>query len=327
MSRISRRRFIAYASLAAVAASPMGRVIAANPYPSKNVRIVTPNSGGSSVDLLARRVATYLNQSTGKAFYVENLPGAGGIIGTEALVRAEPDGYTLAVVASNHVVLPHVNPRVKYDALKQVTPIAMISEGPLILAARPGFPAKNAAELIKWCKENPGKLNFGTSGVGTTVDLAGRALQQIGQIKVTNVAYRGVSSLIPDLISGQVDVAVFGVTAISQQIKAGTVRGLGITTKKSIAALPDIPPIADSVKGFDFPAWYALLGPAKMRPEVTNRLAAEIAKLQADPTFVATLKKDGDAPVVMGPAELGRFMATESARYGKLVKEANIVVE
>lgn len=327
MSQITRRQFIACATLTALSVAPIGKALAAESYPSKSVRIITPNSGGSSVDLLARRVATFLNQSTGKPFYVENLPGAGGIIGTEALIRAEPDGYTLAVVASNHVVIPHVNPRVKYDALKQVTPIAMISQGPLILAARPGFPAKNAAELIKWCKENPGKLNFGTSGVGTTVDLAGRALQQIGHIKVTNVAYRGVSSLIPDLISGQIDVAVFGVTAISQQIMAGAVRGLGITTKMTIAALPGVPPIADSVKGFDFPAWYALLGPARLRPEVTSLLAAEVARLQADPRFISTLAKDGDTPLVMGPAELGKFMATESVRYGKLVKEANIVVE
>lgn len=323
MHHLTRRTFLA--SAAATGLLP-GLAFCDN-YPARQVRIVTPNSAGSSVDLLARRLSEYFGHAMGQAFFVENLPGAGGIIGTETLMRAAPDGYTLAVVASNHVVIPHVNPKVRYDALKQVTPIAMLLEGPLVLAARKGFPAKNMAELARWCRANPGKLNFGTSGVGTTVDLAGRALQQIAKLDVVNVAYRGVSALLPDLMSGQVDVAVFGVSAIAQQIKSGAVQGLGITSQKRIAALPDVPPIGDTVKGFNFPAWYALLGPAGMSPAITNRLAAEVAKLQADRTFIETVAKDGDTPRVMGPADLGLFMASESARFAKLVKDANIVVE
>lgn len=320
------RRTLLVATTGAALLSTAQRA-AAETYAARQVRIITPNSAGSSVDVLARRVGTFLGQELGSTFFVENVPGAGGIIGTETLMRAAPDGATLAVVASNHVVIPHVNPKVRYDPLKQVTPIALILEGPLVLAARPGFPAKNAGELIAWCKANPGKLNFGTSGIGTTVDLAGRALQQIGGIEVVNVSYRGVSALLPDLIGGQVDVAVFGVTAIAQQIKSGAVRGLGVSTQKRVAALPDVPPVSDTVKGFDFPAWYALLGPAGMNPAITNQLAKAIAKLQADPSFVESVGKDGDVPRVMGPADLTRFMASESARFGKLVKDAKIVVE
>jgi tripartite-type tricarboxylate transporter receptor subunit TctC len=323
--QINRRTLLAGA--AASWLMPAARIAFADTYPSHQIRLITPNSAGSSVDILARRIAGSLGKDFGQTLYVDNLPGAGGIIGTETLIRAAPDGYTLAVVASNHVVLPHVNPKVRYDAIKQITPVAMILEGPLILAARPGFLAKNAAELIAWCKANPGKLNFGTSGVGTTVDLAGRALQQAGGIEVANVAYRGVSALVPDLISGQVDVGVFGVTAIAPQIKSGAVRGLGITSQKRIAALPDVPPISDSVKGFDFPAWYALIGPAGMPPAITDQLAKAVAKLQADPAFIETVGKDGDSPRVMGPADLSRFMASESARFAKLVKDANIVIE
>lgn len=322
---INRRTWLAGAAASVFLPTAQGAL--AQTYPARQVRIITPNSSGSSVDVLARRVSTFLGQETGQSFFVDNLPGAGGIIGTETLIRSAPDGYTLAIVASNHVVIPHVNPKVRYDALEQVTPIALILEGPLVLAARTGFPAKNAAELIAWCKANPGKLNFGTSGVGTTVDLAGRALQQAGGIEVVNVAYRGVSALVPDLISGQVDVAFFGVSAIAPHIKSGAVRGLGVTTQKRIATLADVPLVSDSVKGFDFPAWYALLGPAGMKPDISNRLAQEIAKLQADPHFVETVNKDGDSPRVMGPAELTRFMASESARFGKLVKDAHIVVQ
>jgi tripartite-type tricarboxylate transporter receptor subunit TctC len=326
MTAVTRRTLVRCA-VAAALLSTIG-VALAQPYPSKQVRVITPNSAGSSVDLLARRVAQSLDKSTGGTFYVDNQPGAGGIIGTEALIRSKPDGYTLAVVASNHVVIPHINSNAKYDALKQVTPVALILEGPLVLATRPGFPAKNAAELIQWAKANPGKLKFGTSGVGTTVDLAGRALQQIGGIEVTNVPYKGVSGLVPDLLSGQIDVAVFGVTAIAQHIKRGTAQGIGVTTQKRIAALPEVPPIGESVKGFtDFPAWYALIGPAGMSRDVTNRLASEIAKLQADPAFVETVTKDGDVPRVMGPDALSAFMASESARFAKLIKDAKIVVE
>lgn len=326
MHHLNRRAFMA--STAVIGLQPvLGSAFANTTYPTRQVRVITPNSAGSSVDVLARRVAEYLGSTMGQAFFVENLPGAGGIIGTETLIRSAPDGYTLAVVASNHVVIPHVNPKVRYDALKQVTPIAMLLEGPLVLAARKDFPAKNAAELLQWCKANPRKLNFGTSGVGTTVDLAGRSLQQSAKVEVLNVPYRGVSALVPDLLSGEIDVAVFGVSAIAAQIKSGAVKGLGVTTRKRIAALPDVPAISESVEGYMFPAWYALLGPAGISPEVVNRLAAEVTKLQGDQKFAETVAKDGDSPKVMGPAELGKFMATESARFAKLVKDANIVVE
>lgn len=327
MTQISRRTLLR-GSAATALFSTFGPAFA-DIYPSRPVRLVIPNSAGSSVDILARRVGTLLGASLGQSFYIENLPGAGGIIGTQNLIRSVPDGYSLSIVASNHVVIPHVNPKsVRYDALKQVTPIALILEGPLVLAARKGFPAANAGELIAYCKANPGKVTFGTSGLGTTVDLAGRALQQVGQINVVNVPYRGVASLVPDVLSGQVDVAVFGVSAISQQILTGDVRGLGVTTNKRVATLPDVPAIADSVPDFkDFPAWYAFLGPAGLPAPITNRLAQEIAKIQADPAFIDAVSKEGDSPRVMGPDELGRFMASESARIGQLVKDAKLAVE
>lgn len=322
---LNRRTWIA--GVAATALFPAALPAFGADYPKRPIRVITPNSAGSSVDILARRVATFLGAELGQSAFVENLPGAGGIIGTEALLRAAPDGYTIAVVASNHVVIPHVNPKVRYDALKQFTPIAMILEGGLVLAARPGFPAKNAGEMIAWAKANPGKMNFGTSGVGTTVDLAGRALQHAGGIDVVNVAYKGVSALLPDLMSGQVDVAVVATTAIAAQIKSGAVRGLGVTSQARVETLPDVPPISESVKGFNFPAWYALLGPADLPAPVVSQLAKAVAKLQADPKFVETVRKDGDTPKVMGPAALSSFMASESARFAKLVKDANIVIE
>ena len=208
MQDCSRRGFLARAA-ALSTALPVGAAMAEG-YPSRPIRIITPNSAGSSVDNLARRVGNHLNRAWGVPVVVENIAGAGGIIGTEKLIAAPADGLTLAIVAKNHVILPLVNPAVRYDALAQVTPVCTILESCGVLAARPGFPAKTAAEMIAYAKANPGKVNFGTSGIGTSVDLQGRLLQQIGGIEVVNVAYRGVASLVPDLMSGMVDVAVFG---------------------------------------------------------------------------------------------------------------------
>ncbi|GAA5235300.1 Bug family tripartite tricarboxylate transporter substrate binding protein [Verticiella sediminum] len=322
MHKLSRRGFLGTAAVLG-AALPL-TAVRADPYPSRPIRLITPNSAGSSVDKLARRVGDHLNRGLGTAVVVENIPGAGGIIGTERLISSPPDGYTLALVAKNHIIIPLVNTAVRYDALKQVTPVCTVLESCGVLAARPGFPAKTAADLIAYARQYPGKVNFGSSGVGTSVDLQGRVLQQIGGIDVVNVAYRGVSALVPDLMSGVVDVAFFGLSAVSEQIHAGSLTGLGITRPQRLAAFPDIPPIAESVPGYSFSGWYALIAPAGLDASIAQRLSDEIARLQADPSFVEMAAREGEAPMSMTGVQLAEFMAQESRDIAALVKSADI---
>jgi tripartite-type tricarboxylate transporter receptor subunit TctC len=324
MTSIGRRQFLGYGS-AMSAIFPMAPALA-DEYPSKPIRIITPNSAGSSVDNLARRVGDHLSHAWGISVIVDNTPGAGGIIGTEKLIASPADGYTIAVVATNHIILPHVNSAVRYDALAQITPVCTILDSCGVVAARPGFPAKTAGELITYAKANPGKLNFGTSGVGTSVDLSGRLLQKIGGIDVVNVPYRGVSTLVPDLRSGAVDVAVFGLSAVSGLIRAGSLVGLGITRRERLAMFPDIPPISESVPTFRFSGWFALLAPVGLSSAITKKLADEIGRLQADRAFIDAAARDGDVPLVMSGTPLKNFMEEESKRIAALVKSANIKI-
>lgn len=324
MKKYSRRTMLSV--LAASCYLPMLSARAED-YPARPIRIITTSTAGSSVDVLARRIAKYFGESLGQSSYVDNVAGAGGIIGTEQLIRSKPDGYTLAVVAKSHVITPLINKAARYNVLTQTTAICMLQESCSVLVASRHFPADTIAQLVAYAKRNPGKVNFGFGGLGTTNDLQGRLIQQLAQIDVLNVPYKGAAGLLSDLLAGTVDVAVMAIPAVSEHIRSGALKPLGITRGIRTPALPDVPPVKDELPDFNFGGWYALVGPAGIPADITTRLSKEIKNLQARPEFIQAAAKDGETPFIMDTAQTASFMRNESYQVAKIIKATNIVIE
>jgi len=302
-----------------------GTAAFAQDYPTKSIRMITPNSAGSGTDINARRLAEKLSTSLGKTVYVENLPGAGGILGTQALVHAPKDGYTLAFVTTNHVVFPHLYKSVPFDAVKDVTPIAWLIDGPLVLVARPDFPANDVKQLKQLALGR--RVTMGSGGNGTILHLVGVYMQQMGGFKMEHIPYKGSSPVIPDVIEGTVDVAFFAIQSVDQLIATGKLKALGVTSAQRSAALPNVPAISESLPGFEMNAWNALIGPAGMPPAVVKRLNEESIKAVNEPDFKAFLKSTGNVVRTMSPTETARAFADEYKRYGELVKSAGLSLE
>ncbi|MET3441732.1 tripartite-type tricarboxylate transporter receptor subunit TctC [Variovorax paradoxus] len=312
---------LALCGLACAASAPAN----AQAYPSKPITLVVAYPPGGSTDLTGRALGVELSSRLGVPVIIENVGGAGGAIGAQKVANAAPDGYTLLVGASNEVAINKlVNGNVKYE-LKDFTAIGLIASQPLVLVAAPSAGVKNSGEFLALLKKNPGKYSYGSSGVGTSLHLAGEMLKQQGGIFMTHVPYRGVAPLTNDLLGGNIDFGVFVLSSALPYIRSGKMVALGTTEAKRSAVTPDLPALNENpnLKSLDIGVWFALMGPAKLPEPVAARLKKALGETLQSPDF--RKKMDAASSVVpTSDVEIDKFLVSETAKYKTIVKFANI---
>jgi len=316
--RLVRRHFLQLAGAAAVATRP--RSAAALDYPTRPVRIIVGNAAGSTVDFLARLMGQWLGDRLGQLFVVENRPGAGGNIGAEAVVRAAPDGYTLLLVTTSNMINATLYEKLSYNFIRDIAPVASIGRGPLVMEVNPSFPARTVPELIAYAKANPGKINVASGGNGTSPHVSSELFKMMAGLDMVHVPYRGISQALTDLIGGQVQL-MFDTTAGSiGYIRSGKLRPLAVTTATRIPALPDVPPLADFVPGYESSAFNGVGAPRDTPGEIVDRLNREINAGLADPAMKARLDDLGIIVMAGTAAEFGKRIAEETEKWAKVVK-------
>jgi tripartite-type tricarboxylate transporter receptor subunit TctC len=317
--KLPRRKFLHVATGAA--ALPMSSRFAwAQGYPTRPVRIVAPTAPGGAPDILARLFGRWLSGRLGQQFVVENRPGGGSNIGTEAVVRAPPDGYTLLLVSTTNAINATLYDRLNFDFLRDIAPVAGIISLPNVMVVNPSVPAKTVPEFIAYAKANPGKINLGSPGIGTPPHVAGELFKMMAGVDMVHVPYRGGGPVMTDLLGGQVQV-LFGSTSLTiEQIRAGKLRPLAVTTATRWEGLPDIPTVNDFVSGYEASAVFGLGAPRNTPAEIIDTLNKEINAALADPNFKARLADLGGTVLAGSPADFGKLIAEETEKWGKVVK-------
>ncbi|MBL8384560.1 MAG: tripartite tricarboxylate transporter substrate binding protein [Burkholderiales bacterium] len=300
-------------------------------YPAGPVTVIVPFAAGGSVDVAARIVLPRLAERLKAAVVIENAPGAAGTIGTQRAVRARPDGQTLLfAVASPITVAPQVSPTtVKYDALKELAPIAPVGVAPFVLIGKPGLAAANTSDLVRLAKSQPGKLNYGTDGVGTSMHVSMELVKQNARIDVVHVPYKSGPQVLTELAGNQIDLAVLPVSLAQAFIRDGKVKAFGVTSKTRWASLPGVPSLAEAaeLRDMDVESWYGLLAPAQVDAAIRERLAREIAAVLGEPDTVRRMEDAGLKPLSMTPAQFGAYLQREKQMLGAVISAAGIKTE
>lgn len=321
-----RRDVITVIGAGALAAWPPAA--RAQTYPAQPVKLIVPFGAGGSLDVLARLLGDELSRSLGQPIVIDNRPGAAGNLAAETVAKADADGHTLLVVSAAFAVNATLYTNLRFDPRKDFTPIALLGATQNVLVANLQFPAHTLDELITRAKAQPGRIDYASTGVGTSGHLTVELLKVMADIKLTHVAYRSISQQMTDLIGGVVPLAMPTIPGALAHIETGRLRALAVSGKRRSPALPALPTVAESgVPGYDATTWYALLGPAGMARSAVERLSAEIGRSLADPAVVARLAKLGIEPTIMGPAELSAYLAAEIDKWGGAVRAANIKAE
>lgn len=321
----SRRKFFSYLTASATALWPLPRIAHAQNYPTRPVQIIVDLPAGLAPDVAARLIAPPLSERLGQSVVVENRPGAGGNIGAETVVRAAPDGYTLLLEISGNAVNATLYPNLTFDFLRDIAPVAFIGVTPFVLAVHPSFPAKTVAEFIAYAKANQGKINVATAGVGTAPHLAGELFKMMTGLNLVQVPYK--SNYMPDVLGGQVPVAFVAVAAALGYLKSGKLRGLGVTSAARMSALPDIPPIGDTVPGYEGSGWLGVGAPRNTPADVIDKLNKDINAIITDPKMKPRLLDLGIEPQPMTPKEFGKLCADATEKWAKVIKFAGIKVQ
>lgn len=305
--------------------------VQAQTYPSKPITMIVPYAAGGSVDAVARLVSDRMAAKLGTNVIIENVAGAGGVVGTARAARAEPDGYTLLFsVESTIVIAKLVSPTiVQYDALKDFAPISMVGSSPLILLGRKDFPANTITELMKLLKDNPGKYNYATSGVGTSLHVAGEMINAEGKVKMVHVPYKTGAQIPTDLMGNQIDLAVLPLVMAMQNVRAGNIKAFGITEPTRFELTPEVPSLAEypELKNVAVTVWYGLFAPAKTDPAIVEKLHQVLASVVKEPGIVEKIKASNLVPVGNSPKEFAEFLKAEHEKFSALVKAANIKAE
>ncbi len=302
--------------------------VLAQPYPSRPVRIVVPLSPGGFADTPARMLAPRLSEQMGRQFFVENKPGAGGTIGADFVAKSPPDGYTLLLTGTPHVISAHLYKKLPYDALKDFTHITLVASGPYALVVNPQkVPASSVRELVELAKAQPGKIDYASSGNGSAQHLVSALFNAMAGIELNHVPYKGSGPAMLDLVAGQVGVSFAGIPNVLSHLRAGRLRALAVSTPTRWSELPDIPTVAEAgVPGYEATLWLNLSGPAGMPADVVQRLAAETAKALQDPEVQKNFRSAGVDPVSSAGQELERFIRAEYDKWGKVVKDTGATV-
>ncbi|MBA2961989.1 MULTISPECIES: Bug family tripartite tricarboxylate transporter substrate binding protein [Ramlibacter] len=318
-----KRRLAALLAALTLAIGP--GAFAQDAFPTKPVKIILPYAAGGGGDQFTRMFAQALGDLWQQPVVVENRPGAGATIGTDAVAKSPPDGYTLLMISSTIAVTPAAYPKLPYDVFKDLTPIGLLAQSPFILTVNPNVPAQTFEEFVRYGRANPGKLNFGHAGNGTMAHLSYELLKARTGLQATVVAYRGSNPAMLDALTGQVDFIVDTPAAIRQHVAAGKLRPVAATTARRAAAMPSLPTIAESgVPGFDVSVWFGLMGPGGMPPGLVQKINADALKAFAAAGLGPRLAVLGMEPFPSSPGEFGDLLRQEVAKWGQVVKAANI---
>ena len=323
--KLSHRRKFLHLAAGAFGLPTLPRVARALTYPTHSVRLIVGFPAGNASDILARLIAQSLSERLGQQFVVENRPGAGGNVGTEVVVRALPDGYTLLLVLSSNAYSATLYANLNFNFIRDIAPVASVVDAPYAMVVNPSVPAKTVPEFIAYAKANPGKLNMASAGIGGATHVFGELFMLMAGVNLLHVPYRG--NFVPDLLGGQVQVVFAPITHLIGYIRTGKLRALAVTSATRSAALPDIPTMAESVPGYDASGWYGIGAPKNTPTEIIDRLNKEINAALADPKMKARLADLGAVPKSMTPAEFGTFIARETEKWGKVIRAANIKPE
>jgi tripartite-type tricarboxylate transporter receptor subunit TctC len=316
---LPRRQFM-YLAAGAAALPVTSRITRAQTFPARPVHVIVGFSPGGVGDITARLIGQLLQERLGQPVVIENRPGAAGNIGTEAVVRASGDGYTLIWAGANNAINATLYSNLKFNFIRDIAAVAGIMRGPLVLVVNPSVPAKTVSEFITYAKDNPGKINMPSSGNGSAPHLAGELFKMMTGVHMVHVPYRSDAPALSDLVAGQAQVMFANLFSSIGHIRSGTLRALAVTTSVRSAALPEIPTMADVVPGYEASAWFGVGAPKATPAEVIAILNKEINACLADPGLTARLAELGNTPMPLSPSEFGAFIVAETDKWAKVVK-------
>ncbi|MCW5602996.1 MAG: tripartite tricarboxylate transporter substrate binding protein [Burkholderiales bacterium] len=300
----------------------------AQQYPTRPIRLLVGFPAGGAVDITARLAGQHLGEALGQSIVVDNRPGAGGTVAAMLLVRADPDGHTLMVGANGEMAIsPSLRPNLPYEPLGDTVPVTRIGASQLALVVHPGVPAQSVAELIALAKSKPGVINFASSGAGSTAHLSGELFKHMAGIDIVHVPYKGAPPAITDLVGGRVQMLITGYSSTIQHLKSGKLRALAVSGPRRLAAVPELPTIGETLKGYDVTSWYGLFAPARTPGAVVSRLYKELAAIVRRPEVVERLTALGIEPEGSSPGAFREQVKSEIAKWGNVVKLAKVRVE
>jgi len=308
----------------ALAAMALSGTALAQAYPSKPIRVIIPWVAGGAVESLARVIGGKMSETLGQPLVLDARPGANGTIGVAAAAKSAPDGYTLLVGHVGPLAISPAMQKLQYDSVKDFEPIGQLVSGPTLLVVRPDLPIRTTKELIDYAKANPGKLSYGSVGMGSTTHLAGEMLHMMTGIDILHVPYKGGPPVITDLLGGRIGMAFVAVNLILPQVRAGSVRGIATSALKRSTLLPDMPTVSETLPGFELNSWHGLLAPAGTPKAVVARLHESIALALKSPEVIQWLRENGLDPSGTSPDEFSAYIRSEAAKWAKIVKDAKV---
>jgi tripartite-type tricarboxylate transporter receptor subunit TctC len=322
--KLPHRRQFLHLAAGAAALPAASRVARAQTYPTRPVHVIVGFPPGGTADIVARLMGQRLSEGLGQPFVIENRPGAGGNIGTEAVVRAPADGYTLLLTATLNTINATLYDKLNYNFIRDIAPVACIIRTPLIMVVNPAVPAKTLPEFIAYAKDNPGKVTMASAGTGTLSHIAGELFKMMTGIDMLHVSYRGGAPALTDLMGGQVQVYFSPLPESISTIKGGKVRALAVTMAGRSEALPDVPTVGDFVAGYEATVWFGIGAPRNTPADNADKLNREINVGLADPKIKARLADLGGEVLALSPADFGKLIADETEKWGKVIRAANI---
>jgi tripartite-type tricarboxylate transporter receptor subunit TctC len=321
--KLPRRRFLHLAVGTAVLPA-VTRVAKAETYPTRPVRVIVTFAAGGPNDIIARLMGQWLSERFGQQFVIENRPGAGGTIGTEVVVNAPPDGYTLVLASPANAINATLYGNLSYNFIRGIAPVAGIALAPSVMEVHPSVPAKTVPEFIAYANANPGKINMASGGIGSSQHAIGELFKMMARVDLTHVPYRGEAPALADLLGGQVQVIFGNMPSSIEYLRAGKLRPLAVTTSTRSEALPQVPTVGDFVPGYEASIWYGIGAPKSTPPEIVDKLNKEINLGLADSKLKARFAGLGAAVLAGSPADFGRFIGEETEKWAKVVKFADI---
>ncbi len=322
--KLPHRRQFLHLAAGAAALPAVSRFAWAQAYPTRPVRIIVGTPAGGGLDIVARLVGQWLSERLGQPFVIENRPGAGTNIGTEVVVRAAPDGYTLLLIVTANAINATLYEKLNFNFVRDIAPVGTISREPYIMLVIPSFTAKTVPEFIAYAKANPGTINMASAGAGTGTHVAGELFKMMSGTNMQHVPYRGGAPVLTDLIGGQVQVYFGLISGSIEYVRAGKLRALAVTTASRSNALPDIPTMGDFLPGYEASAFYGVGAPKNTPAEIVDRLNKEITAAIADPKIRARLDDLASMALAGSPTDFGKHIADETEKWGKVIRAANI---
>jgi tripartite-type tricarboxylate transporter receptor subunit TctC len=306
----------------AIALAVGGAAFAQDDYPNKPIRLITPAAQGGTTDILARVFGARMSEIFKQQVLVDNRASASGVIAGEITAKADPDGYTLLLAYHQHTVNAALNPKLPYHPVNSFTPITHLTTAGFMLVVHPSQPPKTLAEFVEWTRKHPGPLNFGSAGIGSGGHLAGELYKQLSGTKAEHIPYKGSGPALTALLGNEYHFNFAGIQPAQAQVRAGKLRGIAVTTARRVAALPDLPAVAEALPGFEVVGWYGIIGPANMPRPIVNKLHETLVRILNAPDIRERITADGSEPAGIGPEPFRQFMLADLAKWAKVVKES-----